>query len=174
MLDDRGLDAALSGLAGRCPVPVTLTVELPQSSGDVAADSVAQLTALTTSGDVSATGVDELDARTSSGDIVADRIGRARLQTASGSVDASDLVGDSAQVSTISGDVHVHRTQVTRLIVDTTSGDVSVTVSGTPAVDVRSMSRSGRTQINVPTDPAAGQSISVTTSSGDISIARSS
>jgi signal transduction histidine kinase len=29
VLDDRGLDAALSGLAGRSPVPVDLTVELP-------------------------------------------------------------------------------------------------------------------------------------------------
>lgn len=29
VLDDRGLDAALSGLAGRSPVPVTLTVDLP-------------------------------------------------------------------------------------------------------------------------------------------------
>ncbi len=30
VLDDRGLDAALSGLAGRCPVPVTLDVDLPR------------------------------------------------------------------------------------------------------------------------------------------------
>jgi signal transduction histidine kinase len=30
VLADRGLDAAVSGLAGRCPVPVTVTIDLPE------------------------------------------------------------------------------------------------------------------------------------------------
>jgi signal transduction histidine kinase len=35
ILDDRGLDAALSALAARCPVPVTITVDLPERQGTV-------------------------------------------------------------------------------------------------------------------------------------------
>jgi signal transduction histidine kinase len=33
VLTDRGLDAALSALAARCPVPVTVDVELPRRPG---------------------------------------------------------------------------------------------------------------------------------------------
>jgi hypothetical protein len=107
-----------------------------------------------------------------SGDLTT--IGLAGAQTVSsvsGNVSLQDVQGQQAVAESTSGDVEVRLlSPPVRLEANSVSGDVTVLVPGGGPYRVVGGTVTGEAEIGVPTDPAAAATISVTTTSGDISV----
>lgn len=104
-----------------------------------------------TSGDVTVEGLAATDVTTTSGEI--------HLLDAAGTVQAQASSGDVTVVARVASDVHV----------ETTSGDVQVTVPN-DHYRVRIDTSSGDQRIGIPSDPAGTHLLDLQATSGDVSV----
>ena len=108
-----------------------------------------------------------VEARTSSGDVLVDGAGgTVTAVSGDGDVDARQVAG-SAAASTSSGAVRVSGV---RGDVTATTGDGPVVVRGTgTAVALEISTGDGRSTVDAPTDPSATRTVTIRSSSGDVS-----
>lgn len=108
-----------------------------------------------------------VEARTSSGDVLVDGArGTVTADSGDGDVEAREVTG-SAAVTTSSGAVRVSGV---RGDVTATTGDGPVVVHGTgTAVALQISTGDGRTTVEAPTDPSATRTVTIRSSSGDVS-----
>jgi len=109
---------------------------------------------------------------TTSGDLATSGLtGPQSVTSVSGTVSLADVQGTDTTAKSTSGDVEVRLlTPPTRLAVESVSGDVTVLVPGGGPYRVIGDTLTGDAEIGVPTDPSASATISVNTTSGDISV----
>lgn len=154
------LDAQCDGWLGtNCQVDHT--VEVPPSFAVIADGGCCDVTARGLTGPVTI--------NRDSGDIaLVDLSGPIDVRSSSGEITADRLTGGSVRAGTDSGDVQLDLLRPRSVRVDVSSGEVDLTVpdGGAYRVDVRT--GSGEQQIDVPVDPAAASTISVSSDSGDV------
>jgi len=154
-------DVLVAGAGGR--------VDARTSSGRVEVDG-AGTAVVARSGDGDVTVRDAggtVEARTSSGRVVVDGVtGDATAESGDGDVEAREVTG-SASATTSSGAVRVGGV---RGDVVATSGDGEVVVRGTgTAVALEISTGDGRSTVDAPTDPSASRTVTIRSSSGDVS-----
>lgn len=76
---------------------------------------------------------------------------------------------EAATVQTSSGDVRVDGAPA-RLTVDTTSGDVVLTLGADQRYDVRTSTATGDVSVKATTDRSSSRVVQVTTKTGDITV----
>jgi ferric-dicitrate binding protein FerR (iron transport regulator) len=110
--------------------------------------------------------------RTAAGDVeVRGQTGAVSVKTTSGDVTGNSLSAASADITTTSGEVELDtRSASSQLKVDTTSGDVDVTVPQDVPYRVRLESTSGDYDQGILDVPSSPRLLSVTTTSGDITL----
>lgn len=137
-------DVRATGLEGS-------SLDLKSVSGDVFADAQTQdLNLHSVSGDVTFRG----------------HAGRAELETVSGDIGATGL-GDEVRVKTVSGDAELSGLEnITRLEMQTVSGDLSVDIDSAKSPDIHVKSLSGEVKLMLPASVSA--QITAKTFSGDI------
>lgn len=126
-------------------------------------------------GDVSATGLTgPVKLGVSSGDVHADQLaGDLRIRSSSGDVTVTGYGGRDVDAGTSSGDVEVRaRLAPDRLKAVTSSGDVTVAVSGSERYRVQADTGSGDQEVQVDQSLDAPRTIDARTSSGDIRVVR--
>lgn len=177
---DSGFDIHVAsadiGLAGRWRTGSART-----ASGDIRIEHVTgDLSVDTASGDLFADAVGgNVRANSASGDVRVGTVGGdATFHAASGDLRVLDT-GGSVVARTASGDIELHRTRRGEARVSSASGDVSVSVlPGTGVyMDVRTVSGSTRSDLDVGDNPPADQtgellSLRLQTISGDVSVLR--
>jgi hypothetical protein len=150
-------------VVGNCLVHVTVAV--PADAASVTASSL--------SGTVSASGLTNVSLESDSGDVrVVDVHGETHLRTDSGDISATGLSSTSVIAHDDSGDVSLDFFEAPQQVtVQDSSGDVTLTLprDGT-AYKVDAHTDSGTTTIDVPTDPASANIVSVSVASGDVHI----
>lgn len=165
--DNVGLICAV---AYRVEVPQTAAVRWSAASGDLYAAGVPSVVAKGTSSDITLREVGTADVTTSSGDVdVCGSHASLVVQTQSGKVDACDVTGASAIVSTVSGDVRFDGAPQVATI-RSASGDVTVTLTGQQSYAVQASSSSGDVDVDAVQDRTSSRILDVTTSSGDIEV----
>jgi hypothetical protein len=110
---------------------------------------------------------------TASGTVVVRRVaGAVSLHTSSGDIRAGDVSARTLTAHTSSGDVTLEMSGVPEDVeADTSSGDVRITVPrGGDAYDVTADTSSGDRTVAVRTDPLSSRRLRATTSSGDVSV----
>lgn len=158
----------LGGLPGGSPRATA--VRWTAGSGDLSVTSVASLVGEGRSSDVTVRDVPKVEVTTSSGNVDVCRVSTSLLiRTGSGDVDACEVRTDTARVQTASGGVRVDGAPG-NLTVDTTCGDVVLTLGADQRYDVRTSTASGDVSVKAPTDPNSTRLIQVTTKTGDITV----
>ncbi len=154
----------------RVEAPRATAVRWTAGSGDLSITSVASLRGEGGSSDVTVRDVPEVEVTTSSGSVDVCRVSTSlSIRTGSGDVDACEVRTDAARVQTASGDVRVDGAPGT-LTVDTTSGDVVLTLGADQRYDVRTSTSSGHVSVKAATDRSSSRVVQVTTGSGDITV----
>ncbi len=151
-------------------VPRATTVEGVTGSGTVTTVGVAAVDVEVGSGDVEVREVaGTVAVDTGSGEIrIADLSGPSTLHTSSGSI-RGELLRGPVTASTSSGDVVLDLARPQHVSVETSSGDVELTVpAGRYRID--SSGGDGGGDIEVTADPNARYTLELTTSSGDITV----
>lgn len=148
----------------------TVTVELPEGYAG-------SITCSVTSGDISAEGVSlgQVQVSTSSGDAELTGCtitGSAELSSVSGEIELEDCVlSDTLDLSSTSGDIGLESTAVAgNLTADSISGDISLLFSGSPKHRFEALSTVSGGISTFGGDPNGQNSISASTTSGDIYI----
>lgn len=136
-------DVSASGLAGE--------VRLDSVSGDVRADldTDNRVRLNSVSGDVSLTG----------------RTGGAFLESVSGDIEAEGISGE-VRLKTVSGDAELHASKLSRLEMESVSGDLSAAVDLATGSSIRAKSLSGEIRLELPSDLSAR--ITADTYSGEV------
>lgn len=144
-------------------------VDARTSSGRVEVDG-ARTGVVARSGDGDVTVRDAggaVEARTSSGAVVVDGVrGDATVESGDGDVEAREVTG-SASATTSSGAVRVGGVRGD-VVATSGDGDVVVRGTGTP-VALQISSGDGRSTVEAPTDPSASRTVTIRSSSGDVS-----
>lgn len=124
------------------------------------------------SGSLRLTGVAAVDVRTSSGAIALDGVtGDITAKSSSGSIKGRDLRASRIDAKTSSGRLSLDLAQPGDVTAKASSGSIDVTVPDSHyRIDTKVSS--GRTQINVPNDPAGPHHLDLRASSGAIMVAR--
>ncbi len=149
------------------------SVDVQASSGNVSvAGATGQVSVTTSSGDIKAASAgSDLQAHSTSGDITVSGVkGAVTLVSQSGRIAASGLSGARTTAHASSGNVTVTADVVQDVDVQTSSGDVTITVP-TGSYRVTTGSGSGDVRSGIANDSSAQHSISATASSGDVRIA---
>jgi hypothetical protein len=149
------------------------SVDVQASSGNVSvAGATGQVSVTTSSGDIKAASAGgDVQARSTSGDITVSGVkGAATLASQSGRIAASGLSGAHTTAHASSGNVSVTADVVQNVDVQTTSGDVTITVPN-GSYRVTTGSSSGDVRSGLGNDASAQYSISASTDSGDVRIA---
>jgi len=140
-------------------VPATLALRADSGNGDLRVSGI--------------TG--ELDLRTSNGAISSDGVpAQLRLQTGNGAITATGLHASVVDARTSNGTVQLSFLQAPRQVTARSSnGDISIAVppQGGPW-RVEAETSNGKRTIDIPTDPAASNTITARTSNGDITLSR--
>ncbi|MFK4087694.1 DUF4097 family beta strand repeat-containing protein [Kribbella sp. NPDC020789] len=133
-----------------------------------------KLTVKNSSGSIKVSGMTgETELKTNSGDITVDGLGGTlRMESSSGDLDGAGLTATTVTTKSSSGSTELGFNSAPESVdAKASSGDVSIVVpSGTETYKVDSHTSSGDNEPNVRVDPAATRSITVKTSSGDVSI----
>jgi hypothetical protein len=159
-------------------VPTGLAAGISVGSGDLSATGLTGgVTLSAQSGNVRATGLaGDVLIKDQSGDITVSALagGSARLQDQSGNIGVTSLSDQDVTVSDQSGDITLQFAVVPRrVVVSGQSGNITLVLPpGSTAYRVTTHTSSGNTSTQVPTSPDSPHVITVTTQSGDITIAR--
>jgi hypothetical protein len=149
-------------LSGNCSanlavmVPAQAVVVASSDSGDVTALNLTGASLSSDSGDVTATGL----------------LGSAHFHTDSGGITATSLGASDVTASADSGSITLNFVDVPhRVTVQDDSGSVTLGVPGPrTAYKIDAHTDSGAATIDVPTDPASPDSISISVDSGDVHV----
>lgn len=159
-------------------VPPGSRPEVSDGSGNLTASRLAGTFTLNDdSGNITASRISGAPTITAgSGDIVVTALSgtRARLVDDSGDISGRGVSSRDVTATDQSGDITVVFTEVPdRVRVSDAAGDITLVLPPGPArYRVSASSSSGSTSVNVPTSPTSPHLISVTDTSGDISISR--
>ena len=158
-------------------LPKGLSVDLITASGDVELNgiSVASLSIATVSGEVDLTQVqvDSLAIGTTSGDMDLEQTtaaGETVLTTTSGETELEDCTLNRADFTSVSGDLSGHAVIAGDITVGTTSGDVELDLSGSPAHAAGEISTTSGEMNLQGLQPKSEYFVNITTVSGDITI----
>ena len=128
-------DDGMTVVQGSSPVRITAVVPegssvlgRTQSAGIEVAGVIESVTAATQSGDVHIGQATRINTKTQSGDIRLDRTDVAQAISMSGDITIADF-GGTAQLKTMSGDIHVHATTSGDITATTMSGDIDITTA---------------------------------------------
>lgn len=159
-------------------LPQGLSVDILTASGDIAFSGVtiATLSVSTVSGDVDLTNVqtDVLTIGTTSGDVELEQVtvsGETNLETTSGELDLEDCtLNGSLTVSSVSGDLAGQAMISGNITIGTTSGDVELNLSGSPAHSAGNISTTSGEMNLQGLQAQADYVVNVSTVSGDVTI----
>lgn len=159
-------------------LPQGLSVDILTASGDMAFSGVtiATLSVSTVSGDVDLTNVqtDVLTIGTTSGDVELEQVtvsGETNLETTSGELDLEDCtLNGSLTVSSVSGDLAGQAMISGNITIGTTSGDVELNLSGSPAHSAGNISTTSGEMNLQGLQAQADYVVNVSTVSGDVTI----
>jgi hypothetical protein len=160
--------------AGTLDLDGVASVDVELSSGDVHLTNVGgPVNVETNSGSVDADHVrGDATIRTHSGDIKVDDVtGRTNLRANSGTINADNL-REPVEAETNSGDIRVDLSAPTSVRAKASSGSIDLLVPE-GAYKVATHTSSGESEVRIPTDSNAQNSLDANTSSGEIRIERS-
>ncbi|MFI5729332.1 DUF4097 family beta strand repeat-containing protein [Kribbella sp. NPDC051587] len=133
-----------------------------------------KLTVKNNSGPIKVSGMTgETELKTNSGDIAVQGLGGSlRMESSSGSIEASGLSTSAVTTKSSSGDTDLEFSMAPQSVDSkASSGDVAIALpTGDETYKVEAETSSGDNERNVKLDPASTRSITVKTSSGDVSV----
>lgn len=157
-------------------VPPGVSVTGKSSSGDVVLEGVGSIDVEASSGNITATGTTgAVSLDISSGDaVVAGANGAVDLKASSGDITATDLTGGPVKADASSGDIELTLKEPMVVTADAKSGniDLHVPVTADTKYKIDAETNSGESDIGVPTDPAGGTVLTLTTKSGDVRVTK--
>lgn len=159
-------------------LPKGLSVDVFTDSGDMefSGVAIAALSVSTVSGDVDLTNVqaDDLTVGTTSGDIDLEHTtvsGETNLETTSGELDLEDCtLNGPLSISSVSGDLEGQAIVSGNVTIGTTSGDVELELSGSPAHSAGNISTTSGEMNLHGLQAQADYVVNVSTVSGDVTI----
>jgi DUF4097 and DUF4098 domain-containing protein YvlB len=170
--------------------PKTVRVAGRLASGGVDLDGIGSATVTTASGDLKVRGVPgDVTVESMSGEVrLTDVTGAVACRTKSGNIDltgaggavttesvsgnirASGLKGTTASAQTTSGNIELTLATPQNVQVESTSGNVRVHTPSGQKYRITTSTRSGNLDMKVANDPAADHTLTVRTTSGNISV----
>jgi hypothetical protein len=145
-----------------------------RSSYRVSVPAATTVTGRTSNGAITIDGLDgAIDVATSNGAVDLERLtSTVAARTSNGAVSGTGLLSSDLDVSTSNGRVSLEFAQAPSSVrVTTSNGEIDVTLpEDSPPYAVSTSTSNGRVSNEIRTDPAAGETIDLRTSNGDISL----
>ena len=138
-------------------VPIGTQVLTGTISGNTRVNGTAGEVQITsTSGDIEVIdATNRVTVQTVSGSVRASKLrGRTRIETTSGDLDIDDVIGELT-AHTVSGEIVMQHMQLTQLVTETTSGDVSYSGSIDPKGSYELSAHSGDVRLEIPANTSA-------------------
>jgi len=168
-LNARGSRGGMGEAHFEVMVPFGTQVQTNSISGDTRVTATAGEVQITSvNGDIEvADAINRVTVQTVSGSVRASKLrGRSRVETTSGELDFDDVIGELA-AHTVSGDITMHHMQLTQLVTETTSGDVTYSGSIDPKGSYELSAHSGDVRLEIPANTSA--KLDLQTFNGEIS-----
>ena len=138
-------------------VPFGTQVQTNSISGDTRVTGTAGEVQITSvNGDIAVSdAINRVTVQTVSGNVRANKLrGRTRIETTSGDLEIDDVLGELA-AHTVSGEIVMQHMQLTQLVTETTSGDVSYSGSIDPKGSYELSAHSGDVRLEIPANTSA-------------------
>ena len=138
-------------------VPIGTQVQTGTISGDTRVNATAGEVQITsTSGDIEVIdATNRVTVQTVSGSVRASKLrGRTRIETTSGDLEIDDVIGELT-AHTVSGEIVMQHMQLTQLVTETTSGDVTYSGSIDPRGSYELSAHSGDVRLEIPANTSA-------------------